>query len=125
MPIITISHKETASPTELAKTLQALPEIVSRAVECPEEPYDGELKPGDVNMIVTASLALSDGLDYVIEIKTRRTDSRLRNLDERVGEIRSALGALGLQNFGVWLELHDASWAQTDYRTAGGHGSAG
>ena len=112
MPIITINHKEAASLPELGKLRQALPEIVSRAVECPEEPYDGALKPGDINMVVTASLARSEPLDYVIEIRTRRTDSRSANLQERSDAISSALGALGLRNFGVWLQLQEAAWAQ-------------
>jgi hypothetical protein len=83
-----------------------------RAVECPEEPYDGALNPGDINIIVTASLALTEPLDYVIEIRTRRTESRSANLQERSDAISSALGALGSQNFGVWLQLQGAAWAQ-------------
>src|SRR6059058_5224955 len=98
MPIVTVSHKEAASLTELGELRRALPEIVSRAVECPEEPYDGELKRGDINMIVSASLAPSERLDYVIDIRTRRTDSRSGNLQERSEAIRSALEALGLRN---------------------------
>jgi len=112
MPIVTINHKEAAVLPELRKLRQALPEIVSRAVECAEEPYDGTLKPGDINMIVTASLAATEPLDYVIEIRTRRTDSRSANLQERSEAISSALGALGLRNFGVWLQLQEAAWAQ-------------
>jgi hypothetical protein len=112
MPIITINHKETASVPELEKLRQALPAIVSRAVECPEEPYDGVLKPGDINVIVTPSLALAEPLDYLIEIRTRRTESRSANLQERSDAVSSALGALGLRNFGVWLQLQEAAWAQ-------------
>jgi hypothetical protein len=112
MPIVTINHKDATSLPEIARLRQALPEIVSRAVECPEEPYDGALKPGDINLIVTASLAPTEALDYVIEIRTRRTDSRSANLQERSDAISSALGALGLRNFGVWLQLEEAAWAQ-------------
>jgi hypothetical protein len=112
MPIVTINHKQTPARSELRKLRQALPEIVSQALACPEEPYDGALKAGDVNMIVLPSLAPTEPLDFVIEIRTRRTDSRSTNLEERTGEISSALGALGLRNFGVWLQLHEAAWAQ-------------
>jgi hypothetical protein len=112
MPIVTINHKEAAPLEELQKLRQGLPEIVSRAVECPEEPYDGTLKAGDINLLTTSSLAASEALDYVIEIKTRETDSRTANLQERAYAIRSALEGLGLRNFGVWLELHRAGWAQ-------------
>jgi hypothetical protein len=113
MPIVTIHHKEQVSLPELRKLRDTLPEIVSRAVDCPEEPYDGTLRSGDMNMIVIASLAPNEALDYVIEIKTRQTDSRIANLQERADAISSALGALELWNFGVWFELHQAAWAQT------------
>jgi hypothetical protein len=111
MPIIAINHKEAASTPELEKLRTVLPEIVSRAVECPKEPYDGVLKPGDINMIVTASLAPTEPLDYVIEIRTRRTESRSANLQERSDAVSTAVRKLGLSNFGVWLQLQDAAWA--------------
>jgi hypothetical protein len=113
MPIVTIHHKEGVSAAELEKLRHALPEIVSRAVECPEEPYDGALKRGDVNVLGIASLGPEEALDYLIEIETRRTVTRAGNLQERADAIRSSLEALGLQNFGVWIELHQAAWAQT------------
>ena len=112
MPIITIHHKAAAPLSELDKLRQELPDIVSRAVECVEEPYDGELKPGDINILATASLATTEDLDYMIEINTRTTQSRLANLQGRVNAICSDLEALGLQNFGVWLELSQAAWGQ-------------
>jgi hypothetical protein len=112
MPIVTIHHKAAAPLSELGKLRQGLPDIVSRAVECAEEPYDGELKPGDINILATASLATTEDLDYVIEINTRTTHSRLANLQERVDAISSDLESLGLQNFGVWLELSQAEWGQ-------------
>jgi hypothetical protein len=112
MPIVTINHKEAAPLAELEKLRQDLPEIVSRAVECPEEPFDGTLKPGDINLLAVASLAPTEALDYVVEIRTRETDSRIANLQERAGAISSALAALELHNFGVWIELHRAAWAQ-------------
>jgi hypothetical protein len=112
MPIVAIHHKHTPSLSELAKLQKVLPEIVSRSVECTEEPYDGTLKPGDINVLVTASLAPTEDLDYLIEIKTRGTESRTANLQERADAVGSALEALGLRNVGVWIELHQAAWMQ-------------
>jgi hypothetical protein len=112
MPIITIHHKAAAPLPELGKLRQQLPDIVSRAVECAEEPYDGKLKPGDINILATASLATAEDVDYMIEIKTRTTHSRLADLQERADAIGSDLEALGLRNFGVWLELSQAAWGQ-------------
>jgi hypothetical protein len=34
-------------------------------------------------------------------------------VQERADAISSALDGLGLRNFGVWLELHRAGWAQS------------
>lgn len=112
MPIVTINHKESAPNSELERLRKALPEIVSRAVECPEEPYDGVLKPGDINTTLTASLLPTEALDYVIEIQTGRTDSRSSNLKERSEAISSAIQALGLHDVGVWLQLQEAAWSQ-------------
>lgn len=112
MPIIAIHHKAAAPLPELGKLRQELPDIVSRAVGCAEEPYDGNLKPGDINILATASLAATEDLDYMIEINTRTTRSRLANLQERADAISTELETLGLSNFGVWLELSQAAWGQ-------------
>jgi hypothetical protein len=112
MPIITIHHKAAAPLPELGMLRERLPDIVSRAVECAEEPYDGKLKAGDINILATASLATTEDLDYIIEIKTGTTNSRLANVQERADAMSSDLEALGLRNFGIWLELSQAAWGQ-------------
>ena len=81
-------------------------------MECAQEPYDGKLKAGDINILATASLAPTEDLDYIIEIKTRTTPSRVADLQERADAVSSDLEALGLRNFGVWLELPQAAWGQ-------------
>ena len=112
MPIITVSHKETA-PTELLNRLrQRLPDIVSRAVACDEEPYDGRLRPGDVNMRLLSALPDDEALDVLIEVRTKWHESRSDDLQERSDSIKSALGELGLKDFGVWVELVRAAWSQ-------------
>ena len=112
MPIVTVSYKASAPETQLDTLRTALPEIVSRALECDEEPYDGRLKPGDVNLKFAPVLAAGEALDYLIEVTTRWTRSRSDNLQARSDRIEAALAERGLTNFGVWLELPPAVWSQ-------------
>jgi hypothetical protein len=112
LPIITVSHKGSASEAVLETLRRELPAIVSEAVDCPEEPYDGSLRPGDINLRFIAALAPDEGLDYVVEIRTKWTQSRSENLQERTDQVRVALEKLNLERFGVWIELPQAGWAQ-------------
>jgi hypothetical protein len=112
MPIVTVSHKGSAAEAVLETLRRELPAIVSRALDCPEEPFDHELRPGDLNLRFLPALPDQEGLDYLIEIRTRWTQSRREDSAARSDEIRSALQGLGLQRFGVWIELLQAAWSQ-------------
>lgn len=112
MPIVTVSHKASASEAVLETLRRDLPAIVSKALDCPEEPFEGDLRQGDINLRFLPALTAHERLDYLIEIRTTRTQSRSADLDQRSGEIRSALTELGLERFGVWIELLDAAWSQ-------------
>jgi hypothetical protein len=65
-----------------------------------------------VNLRFVSALTLDEGLDYLVEIRTRWTQSRSENLQERSDEVRAALERLGLRRFGVWIELPKAAWSQ-------------
>jgi hypothetical protein len=112
VPIISVSHKQSAPPELLELLARELPEIVSQALACPEEPYERELGPGDVNLRFSPVLADREGLDYLLEIRTSWTESRKANLQERSDRIAHALEALGLVRFGVWIEIPEAAWSQ-------------
>jgi hypothetical protein len=116
VPIVTVSHKRSAAEAVLETLRQELPAIVSEALACPEEPFDGELRPGDVNLRFVPALPVEEGLDYVLEIRTRWTKSRGENVKARSDEIRDALENLGLERFGVWIELPQAAWSQASPR---------
>jgi hypothetical protein len=116
MPIITVSHKDSAPQPMLEALRRELPAIVSEAIDCPEEPYDGRLRPGDVNLRFVAALPPDEGLDYLVEIRTRWTQSRSENLQERTDRVQIALEKLDLERFGVWIELPQAGWAQASPR---------
>ena len=112
MPIITVSYKASAAEAILKILRRELPALVSEAVACPEEPYDGDLRAGDVNLRFLPALPRDEGLDYVIEIRTRWTQARHETLQARSDKVRDALGALGLERFGVWIELPQGAWSQ-------------
>jgi hypothetical protein len=112
MPIITVSHKDSAPQPMLETLRRELPTIVSEAIDCPEEPYNGRLRAGDVNLRFVAALRPDEGLDYLVEIRTRWTQSRSESLKERTDRVRIALEKLDLERFGVWIELPQAGWAQ-------------
>jgi hypothetical protein len=59
-----------------------------------------------------SALPDDEDLDYVIEIRTKRTESRAENLQQRSDRMRDALGALGLKRLGVWIEVPEAAWSQ-------------
>jgi hypothetical protein len=112
MPIVVISHKARAPAAPLERLRSELPVLVSHALDCPEEPYDGKLQRGDVVLRSLAALPPDEPLDYLIEIRTRWTESRSENLQERSDELRAAIATLGVTDFGVWIELVDGAWAQ-------------
>jgi hypothetical protein len=112
VPIITVSHKGSAEEPTLETLRRELPTIVSQAMACPEEPYDGTLRPGDVNLRFLPALPLRESLDYLVEIQTTWTQSRSDTLQERSDQVRDALDKLGLEGFGVWVELPQAAWSQ-------------
>lgn len=50
MPLAEVTYAPTMPEPQLRELGSVLPHLVSLAVECPEEPYDGELQPGDVEV---------------------------------------------------------------------------
>ena len=93
-----------------------LPQAVSVAVACPEEPYDGDLKPGDVELRFRA-LGPHDrsGLDICIEIRSKWFASRAENRQDRSDAVlEAASAAVGPLAVGVLLSLPVAGWSQTE-----------
>lgn len=116
MPLVEITYAPHVSPDTLRELGSVLPHLVSIAVECPEEPYDGDLQPGDVELRFRA-LGPYDrsGLDVVIEVRSKWFESRAGNRQERVDALHSGIaGATGLLDFGVYLSLPVAAWSQGD-----------
>ncbi|KZM72401.1 hypothetical protein [Nocardia terpenica] len=116
MPLVEVTHSPTVPESMLRRLSEQLPHLVSVAVECPEEPYDGDLQPGDVEVRFRALGPFDrSGLDVVIEVRSKWFASRADNRQERVDRLHHDIEkATGLGEFGVYLSLPVAAWAQTE-----------
>jgi len=115
MPLIDISFDATLTEPALRRLGQVLPDIVAEAVACPEEPWLGPPEPGDFEIRFRQKGPFDVGdLNCVIEVRTKLFASRLEDLHNRSQKIKSAVVAAepSVGQLGVWLILHDGSWAQ-------------
>ncbi len=115
MPLVDVTYP-VQTPDEVLQALSdALPELVSIAVACAEEPYRPPLGPGDVE-IRFRRLGPFDvsGLDVVVEVRSKWFASRAHDSQQRCHRLRDELTARlpGLQ-FGVYLSQPVAAWAQS------------
>ncbi|MEV1005958.1 hypothetical protein [Streptomyces sp. NPDC049881] len=116
MPLVEITYAPHVDESLLLQLRSVLPHLVSLAVECPEEPYDGDLQPGDVDLRFRPRGPLDGGgLDVVIEVRSKWYESRAADRQRRVDQLHERIGAAtGLTDFGVYLSLPVAAWAQGD-----------
>ncbi|MFF2081776.1 hypothetical protein ACFVXG_44270 [Kitasatospora sp. NPDC058162] len=116
MPLVDVTHAPTVPEDCLRELAEVLPHLVSLAVECPEEPYDGDLRPGDVELRFRPLGPLDrSGLTVVIEVRSKWTASREADRQERVDTLHAGIRtATGLTDFGVYLSLPVAAWSQGD-----------
>ncbi|GAB2648290.1 hypothetical protein [Nocardia goodfellowii] len=116
MPLVEVTYAPHVPESTLRTLAEQLPHLVSLAVECPEEPYDGDLRPGDVEIRFRALGPFDrSGLDVVIEIRSKWFESRAANRQYRVDELHDALtAATALDDFGIYLSLPVAAWAQSE-----------
>lgn len=116
MPLVEVTHAPSVSEDTLRELASVLPHLVSLAVECQEEPYDGALQPGDVE-IRFRRLGPFDrcGLPIVIEVRSTWFESRAANRQDRVDGLHEDISNVtGLSDFGIYLSLPIAAWAQND-----------
>lgn len=114
MPIVEVVHDPQIAAARLQTLAAALPHAVSLAVECPEEPYDGRLQPGDVELRFRPRGPYDrGGLDIVIEVRSKWYASRAVSRQERCDALCAAVvEAAGTTAVGVYLSLPVAAWAQ-------------
>lgn len=115
MPLIEVTHDATLTDSMLRNLGRALPDIVAAAVACPEEPWTGAPESGDIEIRFRQKGRFDIvGLNCVIEVRTKLFASRLTDKHVRAESIRAAAVAAepGIGHLGVWLILHEGSWAQ-------------
>jgi hypothetical protein len=116
MPIIEVTCSPRMGDDVKRRLRDVLPHIVSEAVACDEEPYDGQLRAGDVSLLFrdTGSWDRFD-LDLLVEVRTTWYASRAATSRRRAETIRDALVAAvgGAPAIGVYLILAIAAWAET------------
>ncbi len=114
MPIVDITYSDTCEERWLTRLAQILPHLVSLAVECPEEPYDHDLQPGDVEIRMRAAGPYDvNGLDLVVEVRSKWFESRAGTRQQRCDRLcHSIVDELGTRSVGVYLSLPIAAWSQ-------------
>jgi hypothetical protein len=115
VPLVEITYASHVPHAVLKELAAMLPHAVSVAVECPEEPYDGALQPGDVELRFRPRGPFDiSGMDLVVEVRSKWFESRAANRQERVDGLCTAVEEVaGPADVGVHLSLPVAAWAQS------------
>jgi hypothetical protein len=114
VPLVDITYDARIDEPRLRRLAALLEEIVPHAVDCPEEPVVGPPAAGDLEIRFHPRGALDVGdLSLVVEVRTKRFESRVENAQQRADMIREHLSPLAVGPVGVWLVLHDGAWSQT------------
>lgn len=113
MPIIDVTYGPGVAEEQLLRLARALPHAASLAVQCPEEPYDRALRPGDVEIRFHRRDRLDvSGLDVVLEIRSKWFPSRAETRQERCDQLCDTVAEVaGTRSVGVYLSLPVAAWS--------------
>lgn len=117
MPIIEVTCSDRVVPESRRALAERLPHLVSVAVACEAEQYDGNLKPGDVILrFHEAGPWDSQGVDVLIEVKSKWFEDRARNRQERVDVILHGIRDVAADEIliGVYFTMPMAAWAQSN-----------
>ena len=118
MPLIDVTYDDTIGDSLLRRLGQVLPDLVSEAVDCPEEPWTGPPRAGDIEIRFRRKGGFDvGGLNVVVEVRTKRFESRLADRQRRADLIRDRLSSLGVGKVGVWLILAEGAWSQSEQRS--------
>ena len=114
MPIVDVTYGPEVAEERLLRLAQTLPHAVSLALECPEEPYDWALKPGDVEIRFRPRGAYDvSALDIIVEVRSKWFTSRAETRQERYDRLLDVLvEAVATRSIGVYLSLPVAAWSQ-------------
>lgn len=115
MPLVDVTFDGNLPESALRALSDLLPDIVAEGVACPEEPWEGPPKAGDIEIRFHEKSRLNVGdLNCVIEVRSKLVPSRVLDkqlradrMHEAIVEAIPSIGALGL-----WLVLVEGAWAQ-------------
>ena len=114
MPLIDVTYDQTVDEDVLHRLAQMLPDVVSEAVDCQEDPWTGPPEPGDIEIRFRQRSQLDVGdLDVVIEVRTKLFEHRVPDKQRRADLIRDRLSSVPLGRVGVWLILSEGAWSQS------------
>ncbi|MGW5520568.1 hypothetical protein [Nocardia africana] len=117
MPLIDVTCSSQVSDDSKRRMVAELPHIVSVAVACAAEPYDGCLQPGDV-LVCCRSAEPGDrfDIDVLIEVQSKWFEDRAADRDRRAAHIHDEVARIlpAGHLVGVYLSLPVAAWAQTE-----------
>ncbi|HEV2427561.1 MAG TPA: hypothetical protein VGS61_05020 [Acidimicrobiales bacterium] len=114
MPLVDVTCDETVTDAQRGRLLELLVDAVAEAVDCPEEPTVGPPGVGDLEIRLRDKGDWDVGeLNVVVEVRTKRLDSRVGDAQARADRLRDRLSDLGLGAVGVWLILAEGAWSQT------------
>jgi hypothetical protein len=114
MPLIDVTYDGTLGEEVLHRLGELLPDVVSEAVDCPDDPWIGSPEPGDIEIRFRKKSQLDvGGLNVVIEVRTKLFEHRVQDKQRRADLIRDRLSALPLGQVGVWLILSEGAWSQS------------
>ena len=113
VPFIEITYDRTVGTEVLRQLADRLPDVVSEAVACPEEPWTGPPEPGDIEIRFRERSPLDVGeLSIAIEVRTKLFASRVEDKQRRADLLRDRLADLDVGRIGVWLILSEGAWSQ-------------
>lgn len=114
MPIVAVTYGPQVEEALLFQLARMLPHEASVAVECPEEPYDHPLQPGDVEIRFRPRGPYDiGGLDILVEVRSKWFASRVETRQEKCDRLRDAIiDATGTTSVGVYLSMPVAAWSQ-------------
>ena len=113
MPLVDVTYDRAVGEEVLRRLAETLPDAVSEAVDCPEEPWIGPPEPGDLEVRFRERSPYDLGeLSVVIEVRTKLFPSRLDDKQRRADLLRERLDPLNVERLGVWLILTEGAWSQ-------------
>ena len=115
MPLVDVTYDSSIQAQALQQLREVLPEVIAEAVDCPEDPWTGPPKVGDIEIRFHPRHALDVGdLNVVIEVRTKLFSSRVDDKQRRADLIRHQVSQMPLGRIGVYLVLTEGAWAQSD-----------